>query len=69
MKKKLMFIFKVLAGILLVVFAMLIYKKFEQWIGSVIGDNNWTIIIVGILLLIFVVLGFLSVDKVKKKFL
>jgi hypothetical protein len=68
MKNNLKLIFEVLAGLTLIIFLMLLYKKIESWISTAVGDINWALIIIGILLVIFVIAGFLSKGKIMKKF-
>lgn len=68
MRKKLTVIFTVLATITLAIFVMLLYKKFEYWVSTTIGDGNWTIIIVGLFLVLFIVAGLITGKKIKNKF-
>jgi hypothetical protein len=57
-------IFGVLGIVLTIIFVNMLWSKVINWIG----DGMWTFIIVGILLLIFVLAGVLSKEKIKNIF-
>jgi len=67
-KKKLTVIFTILASISLVLFVMILYQKIQSWFSDAIGDSNWSLIILAVLIVIFVLAGFISAGKIKKKF-
>ena len=63
-KKTIRNIMCIVGSIFFIIFVSILWNK----VVAIIGDGMWTFIIVGIIVLLFIVAGFLSKNKFKEMF-